>query len=45
MPKEDRDKSGDVGSGRRRITRDDQGKDSQKKDKASDATHLPEKEK
>lgn len=45
MPREDRDKSGDVGSGRRRITRDDRGNSSQKKDKASDATHPPEKDK
>lgn len=31
MPEKDRDKTGDVGSGQRRITRDDKGKGSQKK--------------
>jgi hypothetical protein len=36
-----RDESGDVGSGRRKITRDDKGKATQDKDKASDATHPP----
>jgi hypothetical protein len=36
-----RDETKDVGSGRRRISRDDQGKATQKKDEASDATHPP----
>ena len=36
-----RDESGDVGSGRRKITRDDKGKLSKDKDKDSDATHPP----
>lgn len=44
MPEKDRDKSKDVGSGRRKITRDDAGKATQKKDEASDATHPPEKD-
>ncbi len=41
MPEKDRDESKDVGSGRRKITRDDKGKAAQKKDEASDATHPP----
>lgn len=40
MAKDDRDKTGDVGSGRRRISRDDKGKATQKKDKASEATEA-----
>lgn len=41
MTNRDRDETQDVGSGRRKIARDDKGKSSQKKDKGSDATHPP----
>jgi len=39
MAKEDRDKTGDVGSGQRRITRDEKGNASQKKAEDTKTTH------
>lgn len=41
MPKEDRDKTKDVGSGRRRISRDDKGKLSKEKEDPLGTTHPP----
>lgn len=41
MPKEDRDETKDVGSGRRQIRKDDKGKSSNKRDAQSDVTHPP----
>lgn len=43
MPENDRDKTGDVGSGQRRITRDDKGKLSVNKAEKEKTTH-PEKD-
>lgn len=39
MAKDDRDKTGDVGSGQRRITRDDKGRATQKKAEDVKSTH------